>query len=136
MSAQDDKHEGALSGSWAMDWAPPPLSEIPPSPGGIEKAIYRLEHAMHWMWSHKQTGTARADASAITDAREELATMRAAVERCAELETALAKVTAERDAARHSAEVYRDAWAEILDDDDPEDKNHLSWERATPTEGD
>jgi hypothetical protein len=63
-----------------MDWAPPPLSEIPPSPAGIEKAIYRLEHAMHWMWSHKQTGTARADASAITDAREELATMRAAQE--------------------------------------------------------
>ena len=28
-----------------------------------------------------------------------------------------------------------DARAEILDDDDPEDKNYLSWERTTPAEG-
>ena len=33
--------------------------------------------------------------------REEYTTMRAAVERCAELDTALAKVTAERDEAQH-----------------------------------
>jgi hypothetical protein len=52
-----------------------------------------------------------------------------------ELRVQLAKVTAERDQARHSAEVYRDAWAEVLDDDDPSDKNYLAWERATPTEG-
>jgi hypothetical protein len=51
------------------------------------------------------------------------------------LRVQLAKVTAERDQARHSAEVYRDAWAEVLDDDDPSDKNYLAWERATPTEG-
>ena len=41
------------------------------------------------------------DALIVLDlTREELATMRAAVGRCAELETALDKVTAERDEAR------------------------------------
>jgi len=42
-------------------------------------------------------------ASGIT--REEYATMRAAVERCAELEAELAKVTVERDEARRMAEI-------------------------------
>lgn len=77
MSAQDDKHTGDLSGSWETNWSPPPLSKPPESPTPIEEAIYRLEHAMHWMWDNGQTGTARADASAIKCAREEMGGMKA-----------------------------------------------------------
>jgi hypothetical protein len=57
--------------------------------------------------------------------REELATMRAAVERCAELEAEFAKVTAERDEARRMAEIRLRAIESI---------RHASL-RATPTEG-
>lgn len=69
--------------------------------------------------------------------REEYTTMRAAVERCAELETALARVTAERDQARDEAGTWR-RYAHT------EDRGYLRevgaaaefpWERATPTEG-
>ncbi len=72
--------------------------------------------------------------------REELATMRAAVERCAELETALARITAERDRvtverdeARGEAESER-LRLEILTDY-PYKGEPFSWLRATPTEG-
>ena len=131
MSAQDDKHEGALGGSWETNWSPPPLSKPPESPTPIEEAIYRLEHAMHWMWDNGQTGTARADASAIKDAREELATMRAAVERCAELEAALARVTAQLDEARRMA---RKAAGVAVRLNAIESMRRAAL-RATPTEG-
>ncbi len=62
-------------------------------------------------------------ASGIT--REELATMRAAVERCAELETALARVTAERDEARRMAAARLNAIESM----------RRAALRATPTEG-
>ena len=52
--------------------------------------------------------------------------------RIAELETALAKVTVERDEAREMAETYRDS-AHYPDSAGPADA--LTWERATPTEG-
>jgi hypothetical protein len=64
-------------------------------------------------------------ANAIDATREELATMRAAVERCAELEAEFAKVTAERDEARRMAEIRLRAIESI---------RHASL-RATPTEG-
>jgi len=68
--------------------------------------------------------------------REEYTTMRAAAERCAELEAALAKVTAERDEARRIAGQHRDAH-----ESDTERRGGAPmrvrhpWERATLTEG-
>ena len=50
-------------------------------------------------------------AATVDDLRAELATTR----------EALAE-------ARHSAVTYRDAWEELLDDDDPSDRNWLAWE--------
>ena len=69
--------------------------------------------------------------------REELATMRAAVERCAELETALARVTVELDDARQCAAEMRDSLhdAQPSIEEGPSEWMPLTWERATLTEG-
>ena len=63
-------------------------------------------------------------------------TMRAAVERCAELETALARVTVELDDARQCAAEIRDSLhdAQPSIDEAPSEWMPLTWERATPTE--
>ena len=88
MSAQDELPPGweytTAPSNEAVARGPVGLSSWTAAPGRDQcaKDAWRL-------WSR---------ASGIT--REELATMRAAVERCAELETALDKVTAERDEAR------------------------------------
>ena len=67
--------------------------------------------------------------------REEYTTMRAAVERCAELEAALAKVTAGQDEARIIARVWRrECLAPPCWDRPIAPRDLFPWERATPTE--
>jgi len=65
---------------------------------------------------------------------EELATMRAAVERCAELEAELARITAERDEAREIAEEIES----MMDDPQvmPWHVHMTIFARATPARGD
>ena len=69
--------------------------------------------------------SARGDHTRYVVTREEYTAMRAAVERCAELETALAKVTAKLDEARRMTAVRLNAIESM----------RRAALRATPTEG-
>ena len=118
MSAQDDKHSASCErhtgGLCVCGPAVSARDELPPgweyTTAPSNEAVARGPVGLSsWTAAPGRDQCAKdawrlwSRASGITI--EELATMRAAVARCAELETALAKVTAERAEARRMAEI-------------------------------
>ena len=72
--------------STMSDTRGPAVSDKPKNAGPIEMALWRLEHAAHWAHHEGQAMTATCDTDAIAEAREELARLQVAAERCAKLE--------------------------------------------------
>ena len=120
IGVMDEEMRAAYKQVFGAEYVPPVSAqeELPPGWDDSDFDVGKRRDAQLLVaWTHWERE------SGIT--REEYTTMRAAAERCAELETALARVTVELDEARRMAEIRLHAIESI---------RHASL-RATPTEG-